>query len=80
MTQGALFSVATIASRINESRDIRFNNVHLATRVEVDEGGAELEVMTASDFVSISRKIFARPEIRSTRMRVQSCERRSPEV
>ncbi|KAF7671880.1 hypothetical protein GT037_010103 [Alternaria burnsii] len=37
MTQGALFTMSTAAARENEKTNVRFNEVYLCFRVEVDE-------------------------------------------
>jgi hypothetical protein len=70
MTQGALFSMATAACRENEATNVRFNEVYLSCRVEVDAVAAVNGTMSASDFASVYEGILARPEIRSSRVRV----------
>ncbi len=74
MTQGALFSMATAASRENEATNVRFNEVYLAFRVEVDDVAAQNGTMTASEFASVYEEILAKPEIRSSRVRVYGHE------
>ncbi|RYP60000.1 hypothetical protein DL771_010652 [Monosporascus sp. 5C6A] len=70
MTQGALFSMATAACRENATTNVRFNEVYLALRVEVDEVAAQNATTSATEFASVYEEILARPEIRSSRVRV----------
>ncbi|RYP31830.1 hypothetical protein DL768_011156 [Monosporascus sp. mg162] len=74
MTQGPLFSMATAACRENATTNVRFNEVYLAFRVEVDEVAAQNGTTSASDFASVYEEILARPEIRSSRVRVVGLE------
>ena len=74
MNQGPLFSMATAASRENETTNVRFNEIYLSLRVEVDEDAAKHGVMSASEFASVYVEILARPEIRSSRVRVDSAD------
>ncbi|KAK3316912.1 hypothetical protein B0H66DRAFT_535147 [Apodospora peruviana] len=70
--QGALFSFCTAASRENETTNVRFNEIYLAFRVEVDELAAQHGVTPASEFAGVYEQILGRPEIRSSRVRVES--------
>ncbi|KAL2023321.1 hypothetical protein VTK56DRAFT_3059 [Thermocarpiscus australiensis] len=70
MTQGPLFSLATAACRENATTNVRFNEVYLAFRVEVDEVAARNGTTTTSEFASVYEEILARPEIRSSRIRL----------
>lgn len=72
MSQGALFSMATAASRENEHTNVRFNEVYLAFRVEVDEDAIAHGVTKASDFASVYEGILVNPDIRSSRVSVRS--------
>ncbi|KAK9423390.1 putative short-chain dehydrogenases/reductase [Seiridium unicorne] len=74
MTQGPLFSMATAAARENEKTNVRANEVYLMFRVEVDEDAAKHGVTKASEFASVYEKILARPEIRSSRIRIETPE------
>jgi hypothetical protein len=74
MTQGPLFSMATAACRENAATNVRFNEIYLAFRVEVDEVAAQNGSTSASDFGSVYEQLLARPEIRSSRVRVESLE------
>ncbi|KAJ7143125.1 hypothetical protein C8R43DRAFT_1015656 [Mycena crocata] len=74
MTQGSLFSMATAACRENEHTNVRFNEVYLGFRVEVDVLAAEHKVTSASEFASVYEGILANPEIRSSRVRVDSTD------
>ncbi|KAI9166436.1 hypothetical protein HJFPF1_02537 [Paramyrothecium foliicola] len=74
MTQGALFSMATAASRENASTNVRFNEVYLGVRVEVDEVAVQHGTMRSSEFSSVYEEILARPEIRSARVEVLGYE------
>ncbi|KAK6841308.1 hypothetical protein PG987_002168 [Apiospora arundinis] len=70
MTQGPLYSMATAASRENAETNVRFNEIYLAMRVEVDEEAKEHGVTTASEFAAVYEGILSRPEIRSSRVNV----------
>ncbi|KAK8035890.1 hypothetical protein PG991_001963 [Apiospora marii] len=70
MTQGPLFSMATAASRENAETNVRFNEIYLAMRVEVDEDAKQHGVTSASEFAPVYEAILSRPEIRSSRVRV----------
>ncbi|KAK5653753.1 hypothetical protein OQA88_7909 [Cercophora sp. LCS_1] len=70
MTQGALFSMATAACRENENTNVRFNEVYLAFRVEVDDDAVAHGVVKASEFAAVYEGILANSEIRSSRVSV----------
>ncbi|SMR64424.1 unnamed protein product [Zymoseptoria tritici ST99CH_3D1] len=72
MPQGALFSFATAASRENEATNVRFNEVYLAFRVEVDEQAVQHGVTKASDFAKVYEMVLADSSVRSSRVRVES--------
>jgi len=74
MTQGALFSMAMAAARDNESTNVRFNEIYLAYRVEVDEVAAQHGATKASDFGKVYELLLANPEVRSSRVRVEDLE------
>jgi hypothetical protein len=74
MTQGALFSMATAACRENATTNVRFNEIYLAFRVEVDEVAAQNGTTSATDFSSVYEGILATPEVRSSRVRVDGHE------
>ncbi len=74
MTQGALFPMATAAARENESTNVRFNEIYLRYRVEVDEVAAQHGTTKASDFGKVFELILANPEVRSSRVRVDDLE------
>jgi hypothetical protein len=70
MTQGALFSMANAASRENEKTNIRFNEIYLAFRVEVDEVAAQNKTMGSSVFGQVYEELLARSDIRGCRVSV----------
>ncbi|KAK8087956.1 hypothetical protein PG997_002917 [Apiospora hydei] len=72
MTQGPLFSMAAAASRENAETNVRFNEIYLAMRVEVDEDAKQHGVTTASEFAAVYEAIMSRSEIRSSRVRVST--------
>lgn len=74
MTQGALFSMCIAAARENEKTNVRFNEILLGFRVEVDEAAKEHGVTTASEFGQVYEAILADPNIRSSRVRVDEIE------
>ncbi|KAL4941606.1 hypothetical protein BDV06DRAFT_194168 [Aspergillus oleicola] len=68
MAQGALFSFATAAARECAETSVRFNEVYLAFRVEVDEDAAKHGVTSASEFAPVYEAVLARPDISSARV------------
>lgn len=74
MTQGALFSMTTAAARENVSTNVRFNEIYLAFRVEVDELAVQHGVTKSSDFGNVYELILANPEVRSSRIRVDDID------
>jgi hypothetical protein len=74
MTQGALFSFTKAAARENESTNIRFNEIYLSFRVEVDTDAVQHSVTKASDFGNVYEMILANPEVRSSRVRVDNID------
>jgi len=74
MTQGALFPMCMAAARDNESTNVRFNEIYLGYRVEVDEVAAQNGTTKASDFGKVYELILANPEVRSWRVRVEDLE------
>ncbi|KAJ5496911.1 Short-chain dehydrogenase/reductase SDR [Penicillium fimorum] len=70
MTQGALFPMATAAARENESTNVRFNEIYLGFRVEIDELAVQHGVTKATDFGNVYEMILATPEVHSSRVRV----------
>ncbi|KAJ5782465.1 Short-chain dehydrogenase/reductase SDR [Penicillium paradoxum] len=74
MTQGALFSFATAAARENEATNVRFNELYLSFRVEVDESAVEHGVTKASYFANVYELMLATPEVRSSRVRVDDVD------
>lgn len=74
MTQGPLFSMIIAACRDNWKTNVRVNEVLLGFRVEVDEAAKEHGVYTSTEFGKVYEEILARPEIRSSRIRVEKVE------
>ncbi|KAJ1323880.1 SDR family NAD(P)-dependent oxidoreductase [Microdochium nivale] len=61
MIQGALFSMASIACRDNESTNVRFNEAYLAFRVQVDALDNPYgipDIMSSSDFAKTYEQIL----------------------
>lgn len=74
ITQGPLYSMANVACRDNAVRNIRFNEVYVAVRVEVDAVAGKSGSMKSSDFSSVYEMILARPEIDGCRVTVYGQE------
>ncbi|OKL57312.1 hypothetical protein UA08_07496 [Talaromyces atroroseus] len=70
ITQGPLFSMANVACRDNENTNVRFNEVYLQTRVEVDSSAEKTGAMKASDFAHVYTELLSRPDIKSCRISV----------
>lgn len=74
MTQGALFSMATAACRENAATNVRYNELYVAIRVEVDADAIKHGVTKSSDFGETYQLILSRPEIKGCRVSVLSLE------
>ncbi|KAF2720656.1 hypothetical protein K431DRAFT_270204 [Polychaeton citri CBS 116435] len=74
ITQGALFPMCIAAARENESTNVRFNEIYLAYRVEVDEDAAGHGVTKSSDFANVYEMLLANSQVRSSRVRVEDLE------
>ncbi|EED13656.1 short-chain dehydrogenases/reductase, putative [Talaromyces stipitatus ATCC 10500] len=70
ITQGPLYSMANVACRDNENTNVRFNEVYLATRVEVDSVAEKTGAMKTSDFANVYNELLSRPDIKSSRITV----------
>lgn len=70
LTQGALYSMANVACRDNKDTNVRFNEVYLTLRVEVDESAEKTGFFKASAFAETYQEILTRSEIRSCRISV----------
>ena len=60
--------MAHAASRENVNTNVRFNEVYLAVRVEVDEEAEKHGVTKASDFAKVYIKLLERQDVRSSRV------------
>ena len=72
MTQGALFSMSIAAARENESTNVRFNEIFLCFRVEVDEVAAHNGTVKATDFGEVYELLLDDPNVRSSRVQVET--------
>ncbi|KAK5685888.1 hypothetical protein LTS10_002001 [Elasticomyces elasticus] len=72
MTQGPLFSMATAAARENEKTNVRFNEIYLCYRVEVDSDAEAHGVTKASDFANVYEMVLDNQDVRSSRVRVEN--------
>lgn len=70
LTQGALYSLANVACRDLENTNVRFNEVYLNLRVEVDESAKQTGFFKATDFAKNYQEILAQPDIQSSRVSV----------
>jgi hypothetical protein len=66
--------MATAACRETDATNVRFNEIYLARRVEVDEVAVKNGTMKSSEFASVYEEILSRPEIRSSRVSVYTYE------
>ncbi|RDW90061.1 uncharacterized protein DSM5745_01836 [Aspergillus mulundensis] len=73
MTQGALFSFALAAARETEGTNVRFNEVYLGMRVEVDEEAVKHGVVRASEFAGVYERVLE-GDVKSSRVLVESLE------
>ncbi|KAL5339601.1 hypothetical protein BJX70DRAFT_149718 [Aspergillus crustosus] len=75
MAQGALFSMSIASARENLETNVRFNEIYLGFRVEVDESAVQHPgVIKASEFGHVYETLLDKPEIRSSRVWVQTPE------
>ncbi|KAF5869563.1 putative short-chain dehydrogenase reductase sdr protein [Botrytis fragariae] len=72
ISQGPLFSMANVACRDNTDSSVRFNEVYLNCRVEVDSSAAKTGAMKSSDFARSYTELLSRPEIKSSRIIVST--------
>ena len=70
ISQGPLFSLSNVACRDNETTNLRFNEVYLACRVEVDSSAETTGALKASDFAKVHTELLSRPDIKSSRFTV----------
>ncbi|GKT46342.1 dihydroanticapsin 7-dehydrogenase [Colletotrichum spaethianum] len=77
VTQGALFSFAIAAARETEKTNVRFNEVYLAYRVQVEvEGGYQnwngFHITTSESFAPLYGKLLDRADIKGNRVSAKS--------
>ena len=74
MTQGALYSMCIGTARENLDTSVRFNEVYLNFRVEVDEDAAQHGVVSSTEFGAVFKQLLDRSDIRSSRVEVSKPE------
>ena len=74
MTQGALFAMATTASRELKDTNIRFNEMYLDHRIEYDESAAKSGATPSSDYGRNYEAILKDPELKGCRITVSKKE------
>lgn len=62
--------MANVACRDNYETNVRFNEIYLALRVEVDESAAKTGAMKASEFAKCYVALLSDTGIRSSRVSV----------
>ncbi|EXJ83702.1 hypothetical protein A1O1_07326 [Capronia coronata CBS 617.96] len=75
VSQGALFSLAAVASRELDKTNVRFNEAYLDYRVEYDancDGEANAWKMKASDYAKVYEAILADEQVKGCRVTVES--------
>ncbi|KAF7905174.1 uncharacterized protein EAF01_005695 [Botrytis porri] len=72
LLQGPLFSMANVACRDNTDTTVRFNEMYLNCRVEVDSSAAQTGAMTSSNFARAYTELLSRLEIKSSRIIVST--------
>ncbi|KAF7946511.1 hypothetical protein EAE96_009508 [Botrytis aclada] len=68
ISQGPLFSMANVACRDNTNTSVRFSEVYLNCRVEVDSSAALMGAMKSSEFARAYTELRFRPEINNSRI------------
>ena len=71
ISSGPLYSMAVVACRDTAGTNVRFNEVYLDRRVEVDSVAEQSGSMKSSDFSNVYRGILANPEIEGCRVTVK---------
>lgn len=72
ISQGALYSMCNAACRDNVETNVRFNEIYLNLRVEVDEDAAKNGVTKSSEFAMVYEQILSKSDVRSSRINVLS--------
>lgn len=70
MGQGPIVAMCKSACRECDNTNVRFNEVYLDFRVEVDEDAAAHGTTSATEFGKIYKQLLDRDDIRSTRVSV----------
>ena len=74
ISQGPGYSMANVACRDNEETNVRFNEVYVNCRIEVDSTAVQNGTMKVSDFSTVYEEILSWPEIKSCRVTVNGHE------
>lgn len=74
ITQGALFSMAAAAASETAGSNVRFNEVYLVYRVEVDSSAEKTGAVKASTFGENYAALLARQDISGSRIIVSNAE------
>ena len=70
LSQGALYSLANVACRALKDTNVRFNEIYLLLRVEVNESAEKTGFFKATLFADTFQEILKRPDVRSSRVTV----------
>ncbi|KAF2649421.1 NAD(P)-binding protein [Lophiostoma macrostomum CBS 122681] len=70
ISQGALYSMSYSACKALKNTNVRFNEIYLAGRVEVDIEAEQHGVMKSSIFARAYENVLSREDVKSTRVRV----------
>lgn len=62
--------MCTVGCRENAETNVRFNEIYLNMRVEVDEDAEKHGVTKASDFAKVYEQILSQQDVRSSRVSV----------
>ncbi|KAI9147166.1 hypothetical protein HJFPF1_13198 [Paramyrothecium foliicola] len=68
ITQGAVFSMSAVAAYEQKETNVRFNEIYLSFRVELDDDADAHGVTRSSDFGEIYERLLERPDIRGMRV------------
>ncbi|GKT66852.1 short-chain dehydrogenase [Colletotrichum tofieldiae] len=72
ISQGAMFSMAFSACKSLADTNVRFNEIYLAQRVEVDVVAEQHGTMRSSVFGRVYANILAKTDVKGCRVRVES--------
>ena len=72
ISQGAMFSMCYSACKSLADTNVRFNEIYLGRRVQVDSVAVQAGLMKSSTFGRVYTNIISNTEVKSCRIRVEN--------